>query len=388
MRLGLWKDSMNIVKDFTITGSGFGSFLSVYPKYRTIPDGSVADHAHNDYIEFLTEGGLLGVVLFGWFLVSVFLNAFATFRKRRDRYAVYMFIGAVTGIAAILIHSIIDFNLQIGANGLYFFLLLGLLVSAANTRFSDALRDPYLEKMAVSLSRLALYTVATVVLLLLCVVYNVGTLLGNYYHSSIDRSRLESGSSVSEIEKIRDLSRKASAYDPMEGRYRFTYADAEWLLNNKSEALASYIKAVRLDPLKGEYIQKLGLVMSEGGKHDRADVLLKFGTTVDRQNPHRYQIYGSWQIKEGKRKDGIKNVAKAIAIEPGKTKDYIILLVLHGLSDKEIQSALPDLVQPHMKFAKYLEKTGNHEMATEEYRKVLSLDPDNTRAKRMLEKLQ
>ncbi len=386
MRLDLWKDSANIIKDFAITGAGLGNFVGIYPKYRTIPPGGIADHAHNDYIELMTDGGIIAIALIGWFMLSVILSSFKTFIKRRDSYSIYIWTGAVTGIVAILIHSITDFNLHIGANGLYFFFLLGFVVSAANTRFSDGSDSSYLGK--VELPNIRLITYGTVAIMLVCTMYNVGVLLGNYHHSSIDRSRLDPGTSISEITKIRELSSRASAYDPLEGRYRFTHADSEWLLKNKGEALFSYKKAVRLDPLNGEYLQKLGLILSDQGDDVSADVLLSYGAVVNKQNPLRYQIYGSWLIKNGHVEDGIHNMRRAIELEPRKGKDYITLLVLHGLSDEEIQSALPDAVYPHLQFARYLERTGNNEMALEAYKRVLILDPDNGKAKRKLKTLQ
>ena len=46
----------------------------------------------------------------------------------------YLTWGSLAGIMAFLIHSAIDFNFQNGANGLYFFFLLALAVSASHTR--------------------------------------------------------------------------------------------------------------------------------------------------------------------------------------------------------------------------------------------------------------
>ena len=306
--------------------------------------------------------------------------------KRRDRYSIYIVTGSVTGVVAILIHSITDFNLHIGANGLYFFFLLGLVVSAAHTRFSDESDSSYLSTAELLTIRPVTY--GTVTLMLLCALYNMGVLLGNYHHARIDRSQLDPGTSITEITKIRELSLRALAYDPLEGRYRFTHADSEWLLKNKGAVLSSYKKAVRLDPLNGEYLQKLGLVMAEDGKHDVASVLLRYGAVVDKQNPLRHQVYGSWLIKNEQKEEGIQSMRRAIELEPRKGKDYITLLVLHGLSDKDIQRALPDAVYPQLQFAQYLERIGNNEMALEAYRKVLFLDPDNRRAQRKLKTLQ
>ena len=118
-RLIVWKDSGNIIRDYPVFGTGFGSFQYIYPKYRTLKGDALADHAHNDYIELLSDGGILALLLGGWFFVAVVYRSYAVFRKRHELYCLYLFIASLTGIIAILIHSITDFNLQIGANGLY-----------------------------------------------------------------------------------------------------------------------------------------------------------------------------------------------------------------------------------------------------------------------------
>ena len=74
------------------------------------------------------------MVLIGWFLGAVFLQIRKTLARRRDSYAVYLTWGSLTGVLAIIIHSVLDFNLQNGANGLYVFFLIALAVSASHTR--------------------------------------------------------------------------------------------------------------------------------------------------------------------------------------------------------------------------------------------------------------
>ena len=121
MRIEVWKDSLKIIREFSPVGTGFGSFINIYPKYRTIPGDSVADHAHNDYIEVLVNGGFVALMIFAWFLIALLYKTYRVFLKRRETYSIYLFIGSVTGIISILIHSVTDFNLHIGANGLIFF---------------------------------------------------------------------------------------------------------------------------------------------------------------------------------------------------------------------------------------------------------------------------
>jgi O-antigen ligase len=152
-----------------------GSFTTIYPRYRTIPGDAIADHAHNDYLEFFSDGGIIAFLLGAWFLLVLFYKSYRAFLKRREFYAMYIFVGSIAGIIAILIHSITDFNLHIGANGLYFFFLSGLAVSAAHTRLRDGLHDTYLRKINLPLKIL---TIPIAVLFLVCLMRV--SLEGNY----------------------------------------------------------------------------------------------------------------------------------------------------------------------------------------------------------------
>ena len=132
-RIPRWKDSLEITRDYPVTGTGFGTFADAYKGYQISEVGKVVTHAHNDYIELAIEGGLIAVGLVTWFVISIF-GTYRRFLKRRDSYCIYLYLGGLAGLASILFHSITDFNLHIGANGLYFFLICALCVSAAHTR--------------------------------------------------------------------------------------------------------------------------------------------------------------------------------------------------------------------------------------------------------------
>ena len=125
-----------MIRDYIVLGSGFGTFLDVYPSYKTIAGDLIFDHAHNDYLEMLSDGGVVGFLLAAWFCAAVLLHGIKKIRMRRDRFAVLLGIGAFTGICAALMHIVVDFNLHNGAVGLYFFFLCGLLVAIVNSRYN------------------------------------------------------------------------------------------------------------------------------------------------------------------------------------------------------------------------------------------------------------
>jgi len=369
LRLGIWRDSLGLLKDFPVTGTGLGSYLRIYPRYRSISAEGIVDHAHNDYLELISEGGGVAVLLFGWFVAAVFHGAYKGFRRRRDRYAVFLFFGAVSGIVSMLIHSLTDFNLHIGANGLYFFFLLGLAVSAANTRTRDGLNDTFLEKARSRMSKWLICPAAVV--FIMYAAFGAGAVAARF--SMLPGRGMDEGLQMSAGERVRlrNTACRASVCDPMEAGYPYAAAAAEWAMAHMQEAVEQSVKAVRLDPVNAEYLQVLGLRLAKSGGADRAPGLLLSGIRCDRMNPGMYRRYALWLIAKGDKERAVEYLRTAVALEPLKTRKYVTSLVLYGWTDNEIRGILPDMAKPHLLFADYLDKTRREEMAAEEYRNAV-----------------
>ncbi len=368
MRFAIWKDSLGLMKDFPFAGAGFGNFVRIYPVYRSLSDPVLVEHAHNDYIELLAEGGIAGIALVIWFLAEVLVKSWKVFRTRREHYSVYIFAGAAAGIVSILLHSLVDFNLQIGANGLWFFFLAGLAVSAANTRLREGAGETLLGKTDPRFAR-PLHAVSLVIPVL-CLVFNSGMLIGKI--SFADAGQIYGGQTPKEeIGRIRDRSLRAALFDPLEAGYYYSAAGAEWRLGDRARALRDYRTSVRLDPANGEYTQMLGLLIGDSGKDGEADALLRTGIGLDRHNPGVYRRYASWLFARGRKQEGAAIVRRAISLEPRNTRDYITMMVLYRLDDAGIRNAVPDLAEPRLLLAEYLSGTGNDTMADVEYRNAL-----------------
>lgn len=113
-------------QDYHVTGAGLGSFYAVFPQYRGKDVTGYNREAHSDYLQFATETGVIGLVLLGLItLVSLFAALLAQYR-RHDPLMRGMSFASIMGIAAILIHSSVDFNLQIPANAAIFVVLLAI----------------------------------------------------------------------------------------------------------------------------------------------------------------------------------------------------------------------------------------------------------------------
>jgi O-antigen ligase len=129
-RLEMTRDSWKIFRDHPLLGTGFGTLQQVFPKYETIYDGLVVNHAHDDYVELLADAGIAGGLLGAWFLVLLFWQGANSLRGSRDTTDFALHAGALTACVGLLVHSFSDFNLHIPANALIFLLLAALSTSS------------------------------------------------------------------------------------------------------------------------------------------------------------------------------------------------------------------------------------------------------------------
>ncbi len=98
------------------TGYGLGTFAQVYPEFATFDPGAKIEHAHNDWLEWATEGGvpLAGI----WAILAILIA----------RPALRSIWGL--GVLATLVHAGVDYPFARFGIALWFFALCGFLQSA------------------------------------------------------------------------------------------------------------------------------------------------------------------------------------------------------------------------------------------------------------------
>jgi O-antigen ligase len=114
-RGGQWSDTVRLIRDFPILGSGLGTYEFLYPMYKTLRTQAAFAHAHNDYLELCAEAGLVGLALLGWGATRVFRYGLGV-RERSVGLAPVVVWTLLAGTAGMLLHSLVDFGLHIPGN--------------------------------------------------------------------------------------------------------------------------------------------------------------------------------------------------------------------------------------------------------------------------------
>jgi len=127
-RLFTTRTVVPMVGAYKAAGVGWGNFRHVYPRFS--PDQfnrvSSSGHAHNDWIEALSEVGLAGGFLIAAAFILYLYKMIRVWRNRHDLHALGVGAGVMAGLLALAFHSYFDLNMHIPANPLTLAAVLAL----------------------------------------------------------------------------------------------------------------------------------------------------------------------------------------------------------------------------------------------------------------------
>lgn len=139
VRYDMWQAAMRQHKLNPVFGTGSGTYLYYGREFRSPNVQRDPIHVHCDYLELLAEYGIIGCVLMGIFVVAhvhagmrtalqiLKVRLRASGRSFSNELAVLA--GAIAVVAALLLHSVVDFNFHLPANTLFFAAVFGMLAT-------------------------------------------------------------------------------------------------------------------------------------------------------------------------------------------------------------------------------------------------------------------
>ena len=134
-RAHFWAVTLDIIKAHPYVGTGLGAYGVIYTRYDTRNGLYRLEQAHNDYLQVLSDGGIIGAVLALSFVILLFWKAISRARSRDD-FRRGLALAAMSGCFAVLVHSFFDFTLHTTSNALLFLVLAAL--ATLNGRVEDA----------------------------------------------------------------------------------------------------------------------------------------------------------------------------------------------------------------------------------------------------------
>jgi len=134
-RAHFWSVTLDIIKAHPYIGTGLGAFGVIYTRYDTRNGHYRLEQAHNDYLQVLSDAGIVGGFLALSFVVVLFYKAISR-AKSRDDFRRGVALAALSGCFAVLVHSFFDFTLHTTSNALLFLVLAA--IATIDSRVEDA----------------------------------------------------------------------------------------------------------------------------------------------------------------------------------------------------------------------------------------------------------
>lgn len=144
-RFTLWRPAVQLWHENPWWGVGPNHFDYRFRMYRPPAIQLQPDRVHNDFLNTLTDWGIVGALLVGGALTLLAWNARATWAAvrppvkdlggMRTSNKTAIVLGAGAGLIGLLCHSLVDFNMSIPANAILAVTLMALL--SAHSRFAS-----------------------------------------------------------------------------------------------------------------------------------------------------------------------------------------------------------------------------------------------------------
>ena len=125
-RAALWRDAIEVVRRFPLTGTGLSTYTAVTPFFQADASSPSADEAHNDYLQLAAEGGLLVGIPALCLAVLFVREVRRRFHTETSSTSYWMRAGAVSGLVAIAVQELVEFSLQIPGNAVLFAVLCAI----------------------------------------------------------------------------------------------------------------------------------------------------------------------------------------------------------------------------------------------------------------------
>ncbi|MCD1259537.1 O-antigen ligase family protein [Paenibacillus athensensis] len=199
-----YKDAIKVFKDYPVIGAGGGAWSALYEKYQNNP--YISRQAHNFLLQYLTEVGLVGLLVLLIFLASiVYLYIRWHFQRSKEDRPHLHFIFFII-LISLLGHSLIDFDLSYLYLEILVYICLGALLAIAG---DVQLKHSSWNRAAVNKTFAAVLAVVSVVVLIV----SARTLSAENAYNEFQQVR-QSSNNYSDIIKPLDRALDLSASNP------------------------------------------------------------------------------------------------------------------------------------------------------------------------------
>ncbi len=405
-RLPIWQGTLEIIKDYPVFGTGFGTFNYIFPKYQ--PSNIIKKHysyAHSDFLELLSETGFIGFSLFAVCILVSAVWLIHRFSKRHDPFVICLSIGFLGSLSSIFVHSFTDFNLHIPANAILISIILALFISILNYKHDNIyLKKPLRYQIAAArypfFNMRCSLCIATVVLMVLYITASARPAMADYYsRNTKDDPSLFLPLDKGRIGGVKNI-KLAIALDPANAAYHYRlgklYSTQHEKYAHMQDILDEYKKAVELNPTNSKYHQSLAWAygqlsdllklssltyrLSPEKCRESAHKEFREAIRLEPNNPYRYRSYAIW-LSDHPTEENIKKMEsaefKVIELAPGLADESFDRYYKLAKDYRLLKRITPKTYNGYILLGNYLFNRSQSEQAITLLNEGITIFPEN-----------
>jgi putative inorganic carbon (HCO3(-)) transporter len=132
-RLNRWVAAINIIKAHPVLGLGYGTYPVHYETYRDrrleTPVSNFYGFPHNDYLQYWSEAGILGISTWLLFLFFLYRHGIACYYRSHDEFHRNLLLGALGGVLTYNIHALFNGFLPVDKVAVPFWVSIAFIVN-------------------------------------------------------------------------------------------------------------------------------------------------------------------------------------------------------------------------------------------------------------------
>ena len=306
-RMATWNFALMMIKDRPLLGSGIGTFKYNSLRYqaeffsqgdnRSLYPYGIANEAHNEYLHFWAELGIVGLGIFLWMIIAYFYYGLKLLKKTKNNYRQGMLIGMMGIVMAVLVDGIFGFPLHLPATIIVFWLSLGLTISISQNGGEEKEKEREIAKETKNIKddkkgkkyliklKPFLFIAIIALSIFLCITLSRPFIARVYWFYGTKEAKAKN------LDKALTVYQKSLQYDPYLGS--MYYCIGEILMNHKKDfTLAEeYFKKTEKYTDYPKLPQYLANIYYQRGEFEKAATKLELAVTYQESKATMLPLY-------------------------------------------------------------------------------------------------
>lgn len=137
----IWRDSFKMLEMNPVLGVGIGAFHINFPNYaseelkKIWPQAqNIVNDAHSEFVQILSETGLVGFGIFLWIIFTFFFQTQKFIQHSKDKNDIVLQSAGLSAVCGILVQNMFSVDMRFTITSFYLFSIFGILSSFSKSK--------------------------------------------------------------------------------------------------------------------------------------------------------------------------------------------------------------------------------------------------------------